>query len=107
MRQEFKELIILIYLNTYEDAYQYSELKELLDFSTSQLKEFIKIMQDKNLLEKSSGLMITTQGIMILKELGLEKVDINELLEKKESLTFSKRNKLEFDDIYIPKNFKL
>lgn len=107
MKQEFKELITLIYINTYEDAYQYNELKELLDFSTSQLKEFIKSMQGDGLLDRSDSLMISSKGFEILKELGLENVDINELLEEKESLRFSKINKLEFDDIYIPKNFKL
>lgn len=108
MKQEFKEIITLIYLNTYKDAYQYNELKELLDFSTNQLKEFIKVMQNKNLLEKNNiSLIISKQGFLLLKELGLENVNINDLLEKKDSLKFCEKNKLEFEDIYIPKNFKL
>lgn len=107
MEQSFKEIIVLIYLNTYKDSYQYNELKMLLDFNTSQLKEFINIMKEKKLLKESNILILSDKALDRLKRLGLENININDLLQDKCSLKFSEQNKLGFDDIYIPKNFKL
>lgn len=107
MEQSFKEIIVLIYLNTYKDSYQYNELKRLLDFNTSQLKEFINIMKKKKLLKESNILMLNYRALDRLKRLGLENININDLLQEKCSLKFPEQNKLGFEDVYIPKNFKL
>lgn len=106
MYYDMKKLLAILYLKSYQDAYQYSELKELLGFNITQLKIFIgKLVSDK-LVEDEDRLVLTEKSINILEKMGLDDIDINSLMKEKTSIDLVK-NKLTFDDIYIPQNLKL
>lgn len=106
MYYDMKKLLAIIYLKTYSEAYQYKELKELLGFNVGQLKEFINKLVEEELIKDNSSLLLTQKSLDILKGMGLKDIDINSLMKEKTSIIMSE-NKLTFDDIYIPENFKL
>lgn len=106
MDNDIREIISLVYLNSYPGAYQYSELKLLLGFNTSQLKEFIDYLYQYGVIKSDETLILSEKGKHILKENALENVHINDLLQEKNCFEIEDE-KLDFEDIYIPKNFKL
>ncbi len=106
MQYDLKKILAIIYLNTYSDAYELNELKELLGLNISQLKEFISSLISEDLIKNEETLHLTDKSSNILLKMGLEDVDINSLMDDKKTINVS-HDKLTFDDIYIPKNFKL
>ncbi|AOR97859.1 MULTISPECIES: hypothetical protein [Bacillus] len=105
---EFKELLILTYLNEYRDAYLFSEIKELCNFSTNQMKKSLDDLISKGMLsKKTSRLVLTNKAELLLKEKGLLNVSITDLFQQ-DTVTLKFIEKpLTFADIYIPKNFKI
>lgn len=106
MQFNLKKLLTIMYLKTYKDCYEYSELKELLGFSITQLKEFLEGLVDEGLVINDVSLKLTDKSINTLKDMGLFDVDFNTLMEEKTTISINS-SKLTFDDIYIPKDFKL
>ncbi|USK39932.1 hypothetical protein LIS77_05235 [Cytobacillus firmus] len=103
---DFKELLVLKYLNDYEDEYTFLEIKQLCNFSTKQLKICLKIMHDKKLLiYENNELRILSAGRVILKENKLLDIHFDELFSDKVTLQFID-SPLNIGDIYIPKDFK-
>lgn len=106
MHYNIKKLLAIIYLKTYSDAYEYHELKELLGLNITQLKIFIDNLASEKLIQDKNRLVLTDKSFNILKQMGLDNIDINSLMEEKITINLIE-NKLTFDDIYIPKDFKL
>lgn len=106
MQYNIKKLLAIMYLRTYKDKYQYSELKDLLGLSITQLKEFINNLIDDDLIINSSSLHLTNKSIGILESIGLIDVNINTLIKDKASIS-TNSDKLTLEDVYIPENFKL
>lgn len=105
---DFKELLILVYLNEYKDEYLFSEIKELCSFSTAQMKKTINELVDKKMLSNSSGrLLLTIEAESLLKEKGLINVSISDLFQQDTVTLKFIENPLSFNDIYIPLKFKL
>ncbi|CAM4127938.1 MULTISPECIES: hypothetical protein [Bacillus cereus group] len=105
---EFKELLILVYLNEYRDAYLLSEIKEMCNFSTNQMKKSLSDLMSKNMLSNNTGrLVLTHEAELLLKEKGLLNVSITDLFQQDTVTLRFIGNQLSFDDIYIPKDFKL
>ncbi|MTI71457.1 MAG: hypothetical protein FH751_14520 [Firmicutes bacterium] len=102
-----KELLILIYLNEYKDQYLLAEIKELCYFTTSQMKKYLQKMIEKEMLEDSNGrLLLTYKAEKFLKEKGLFNVTLSELFKDIVTLEFTEKP-LSFQDVYIPKEFKI
>lgn len=102
---DFKELLVLKYLNDYEDQYTYLEIKCLCNFSTKQLKNCLDTMGNNNLIVNANNeLRITESGREILKDKGLLDISINDLFEDKVTLRFIE-SPLKIGDIYIPEKF--
>ncbi|WP_263703492.1 hypothetical protein [Bacillus thuringiensis] len=105
---EFKELLILVYLNEYRDAYLLSEIKEMCNFSTNQMKKSLSDLMSKNMLSNNTGrLVLTQEAELLLKEKGLLNVSITDLFQQDTVTLKFIGNQLSFDDIYIPKDFKM
>ncbi|MCT4612230.1 MAG: hypothetical protein N4A47_02520 [Clostridia bacterium] len=103
----YNELLILIYLKEYEDEYLLTEIKELCGFTNVQMKTTINNLIDRELLTNEFGrLLLTEQGNSLLKEKGLNKVSLNELFKDIVTLKFTGKP-FSFEDIYIPKQFKV
>jgi DNA-binding MarR family transcriptional regulator len=103
---DYKELLILIYLNDYKDQYTYTELKRLCNFSNNQLKSTLQSMEEKGLITYQENILeITHISKNILKEKNLSEMSINDLFEEKVSLKFNE-SPLKIGEIYIPKDFK-
>ncbi|KMK75266.1 MarR family transcriptional regulator [Alkalihalobacillus pseudalcaliphilus] len=104
---DFKELLVLIYLNDYKDEYLFTEIKQLCNFTTSQMKQTLDKLIEKGLLLNQDGsLILGSKGEVLLKEKGLTNVSIEELFQM-DTVTLSLKKTLSFDDVFIPKNFKL
>lgn len=104
---DFKELLILVYLNDYKDEYLLSEIKELCNFSTTQMKKCLHNLIKKNLLNDEYGrLLLTIEAESLLKEKGLLNVSIADLFQDTVTLKFIEKP-FSFQDIYIPKDFKI
>jgi predicted transcriptional regulator len=105
---EFKELLILVYMNEYKDSYLLSEVKELCNFSTAQMKKSINDLLDENLLCNSKGrLNLTSKSETLLREKGLIYISITDLFQQDTVTLKFIDGPLSFEDIYLPKNFKL
>ncbi|MBP1940347.1 putative transcriptional regulator [Bacillus luteolus] len=95
-------------MNEYKDSYLLSEVKELCNFSTAQMKKSINDLLDKNLLCNSKGrLILTSESETLLKEKGLINISITDLFQQDTVTLEFIDEPLSFEDIYIPKNFKL
>ncbi|WP_201713016.1 hypothetical protein [Rossellomorea arthrocnemi] len=105
---EFKELLLLVYLNEYRDTYLLSEIKELGNFSTDQMKKTLDDLISKDMLSSNTGrLALTNRAELYLKDKNLLNVSITDLFQQ-DTVTLKFIEKpLSFDDIYIPKDFKL
>lgn len=104
---DFKELLVLIYLNDYSDEYLLAEIKELCSFSTAQLKKCLDDLTEKKLLSDENGrLLLTSEGEAFLNEKGLLEASISDLFQDTVTLKFIEKP-LSFEDIYIPKAFKI
>lgn len=103
----YKTILIMIYFNDYQDQYLLSEICDLCSFSTKQLNRELRLMQDNNLLQKNSGIYsLAEKANRILEERGLLNSTFEDL--QCETITLQFRNeKLGFDDIYIPDDFRL
>lgn len=102
---DIKEIISVIYLNSYKEKTQYNELKQLLGLNTKQFKVFIKGLYEKQIIEETVKLTLTTSSIEWLEENGLIDIHISDLLKDKKSIKVEK-DKMSFDEIYIPINFR-
>lgn len=104
---KFQELLILVYMQEYQDNYLFSEIKSICNFSTDQMKCFLNIMQGKQLLNFENNIIsIAPLGSQVLVEKGLESITLNDLLTEKVTLNIQEE-RLSFDDIYIPLNFHI
>lgn len=105
---EYKEILLLIYLKDYKDDYLYSEMKELLNLTLKQLKNFLKSLETKEIIEinECNDIILTKKGWDILKEEGWEDLAFTSLINKNLPNIFDKE-KISQDDLYIPKKFKV
>ena len=103
----YKSVLIMIYFNEYKDVYLLSEICKLCDFTTKQLKRELELMIDDGLLKYKSGLYgLTDYAIEFLEEKGLQNSTFEEL--QRDTMTLRIREeKLGFDKVFIPKDFKL
>lgn len=105
MYDELKD-IILIYFNTLQEDYLLSELKELLHIHNKQLKLCIEKLFEEGMISDIKNITLTSNAIQYMKSVGIEDIEINDLLSDKVSIELN-RTPFSFDDIYIPKKFKL
>ncbi|WP_281202993.1 hypothetical protein [Cytobacillus kochii] len=105
---EFKELLILVYLNEFRDTYLLSEIKELCNFSINQMKKSLDDLTSKGMLSSNTGrLALTNKAELFLKDKNLLNVSITDLFQQ-DTVTLKFIEKpLSFVDTYIPKDFKL
>ena len=104
--EEFHVKLILIYLNDYEDQYQFNEIKELCNLSTSLLKEQLNILKSEGYIEYNGiVLKLTEAGRIYLIDRNLYDVEIDDLFENTVTLEINDKI-LSPEDIYLPKNFK-
>lgn len=103
----YKSMLIIIYFNEYKDEYLLSEICKLCDFTTKQLKRELESMVAEGLLTYESGLYrLTDCAIEALEEKGLENSTFEEL--QRDTMTLRIREeKLGFDKVFIPIDFKL
>lgn len=102
---DFHLKLILIYLNEYEDQYELQEIKKLCNFTTSQLKGRLNLIEEMGYIDYDNTLLrLSELGRNYLKEKNLNNVAIDDLYESTVTLDFNK-DIISFDDIYIPRNF--
>jgi len=103
----FKSIFILFYFKEYKDQYLLSEISRLCNLSIKQLNREISSLVEENFIEINNGIyFLTNKAFDLLKETNLLNLTFDEL--QKEIVSFKKQTtKLDFDDIYIPENFKL
>lgn len=98
--------LILIYFENYNDEYLMSELKNITNYSNSQLLMHLNYLLDKGYLEKSNSIIkLSSSGIIYLKSEGIYGVKLTDLQQDTVTLNFID-DKFSFDTIYIPINFK-
>jgi len=104
---KYKTILIMIYLNEYQDEYLLSEICELCDFTTKQLHRELDFMVIEELISTDKGIYsLTDKSIEILSEKGVLSTSIEELQSDTLTLKFT-NSKLNFEDIFIPIDFKL
>lgn len=103
---DLHQKLILIYLNTYNDSYEFHEIKKLCNVSTIRLKEVLSILSQKGYLYYDGiTLKLIDSGKEYLEEQNLLDVTIDDLYESTVTLEISD-DVISMDDIYIPKKFK-
>ena len=98
---EFKKILFLLYLNTYKDFYLLSELKVFLGFNNTQLNKFIDFMKENNLLLRGENLIISNEGILLLKSKGLYNIKLSDLDEEFCTLNIVSKENIS-NRLYIP-----
>ena len=97
----------MIYFNEYNDEYLLSEICILCDFTTKQLRRELDTMISKGLLTNELGIFrLTAIAIEFLKEKGLLNANFEDLQSDMMTLNISEK-KLNFEDVFIPVDFKL
>lgn len=103
---EYKELLILIYLNNYGDEYMLSEILLLCDLSTKQLNRVFVTLEKNGYITNQKIIKLTEKSQKYLLDNGYNDINIEKLDDSLVTLDIEK-TKLSFSDIYIPIKFKL
>jgi hypothetical protein len=108
---EYDKIILIIYINTYKDTYNFTEVKDYLGFSFHQLDNFIDEIIIEGLLEYNQDyiLKVSNSGIDLLKTINLENVSFEDLLmdySEKVLIDIQTGVKLGINEIYLPEKFQ-
>lgn len=103
----YKNIILLIYMNTVNDLYTYQEISSILGFTIEQSMETVESLIGSGYLGQNEKniLYITDFGFQFLKEQKVENVKINDLYSSSKSFQKHIIEKRAIDDIYIPEDF--
>ncbi|NRT80937.1 hypothetical protein [Clostridium beijerinckii] len=107
MIDEYKIVIILVYLKSLGDNYTFKDLTRLMSLDYEKIDETLKYMEEKKYLVRNEFQMlsISNNGKSLLQEYNLLDITIDELSEPykiKESLIPGDK---EMTPIYIPRYF--
>lgn len=103
----FKELLILMYFNTVQNEYFFSDIVELLGLPIKYTDKMIEQLLEKKLLviNEHNLIHLTDKGFNELVSKGLDDTNLIDLYNSENTLQERKGTKIELNDIYIPKNF--
>jgi hypothetical protein len=105
---DFKLLIILMYFNSVKNSYSYVELISLLRIPYEQLMIKIDYLIAQGYLYKDGEyalIDISSKGSLKLKENSLEKFNILNMYNDNTDSIIEVPNRMEIDEIFIPKDF--
>ncbi|MBX0315491.1 hypothetical protein [Planococcus glaciei] len=110
MTIDFRDNLILLFFKESEGSYIIYDLLRLLSISQEYLEDRIDELIEKKLLlvDERLSYQITTSGIGYLSANRFNKVNLFELINEvsNEIEGNNRPNNKNFEDIYIPKNFK-
>ncbi|MFE8701550.1 hypothetical protein ACFYKX_13175 [Cytobacillus sp. FJAT-54145] len=98
----YKLLLLLSYFNTVQASYSYIEICELFGLNYQQIENFIDQLFSEEYIYLDGYYKISSKGKELLKQNQLDNIDIFDDIQE-ESIFVNPP--LEFDEIYIPKNF--
>lgn len=102
-KEEYKLVMILKYFKLVKESYSYNELMDLFGLNIKQLDSLLFEMIQLRLLEVNQYIKITTSGEDLLKKYNIN--DYEQIDSYIETDIFN-YERIEFEDIYIPKGFE-
>lgn len=98
----YKWIITLNYFNIVGISYSYTELMDILGMSIKQIFGIIESLSANDYLIQDEYIKITDKGTELLRQMGLDKIDITEIPEEKSIFT---EEPMPFEKIYVPRKF--
>lgn len=108
MSLDFKKVLLLIYFKSAEDRYSFSEIMNIFKMNYGQVVKEVDYLVEHKYLEQDESFVyrLTSKGMEVLKESGIENVDIIDVLDEAsdEDVSHPIRN-FEKNVVYIPNDF--
>lgn len=101
-RLDYKYLLILVYFNSVQASYSYSEISDSFGLSFFQVESLINKLQEENLLALDGYYKLTSTALKLLEEYNMLNIDYFESFEVKSIFT---KKSMSFDEVYIPIGF--
>ncbi|MDM5279898.1 hypothetical protein QUF95_21060 [Paenibacillus silvae] len=104
---DYRDVLIIFYMNSVKGNYVYAELVELLGLTYAQVTDRVDelIEQEYLTIIESMTIDVGQKGIDILAEKRFLDISIFDIYDEREIYVEKISNRLEVNDIYIPKNF--
>lgn len=104
---DFRDYLILIYLNTVNEMFTYHDLVQLLGLPPTKVTQRIEALLNHQIINRneSNVFCLTEEGIASLEELGFENIKLDQLYKEENLLSDKIKERLPFEDVFVPKRF--
>ena len=100
---DYKEMLVLSYFKSHYKKYDYNEIMKLLGVTLCDLNNMMdKLLQNNMLLVYDGTLALSKEAEIFLKENQIPVIGTDEIGKIENT-----QKKIDIDEIYIPKEFKL